>query len=154
MRTYTLVLLIAAAVTFMTTPMARHLEALLRAQPNLDVLVHGVDTAGEPTYRLDPDGRVHSTAVLYTGPGWVSDRDVALDDHRRLTVATWQVTCVGGDRRRALLAATKTRAAITNARIPGGTRAREALDSLTVLEDTAATPARWYVPIRYTADIA
>lgn len=141
-------------MSFDPAALTDHLAALLRQQRNLDVLVHGVDTAGEPTYRLDPDKRVHATAVLYTGPGWVSDRDVALDDHRRLTVATWQITCVGGDRRRALLAATKTRAAITNTRIPGGTRARETLDSLTVLEDTSATPSRWYVPIRYTADIA
>ena len=141
-------------MSFDPAALTDHLAALLRAQPNLDILVHGVDTAGEPTYRLDPDGRVHSTAVLYTGPGWVSDRDVALDDVRRLTVATWQITCVGGDRKRALIAATKTRAAITNTRIPGGTRARENLDALTVLEDTAATPTRWYVPIRYTADIA
>src|SRR5665647_3278517 len=52
--------------------------ALLRTCVNLDIMDGSVDDAGQPGVRLDPDGRAHMYAVLYTSPGWLtSDRAVA-----------------------------------------------------------------------------
>lgn len=127
----------------------------LRTQPNLDVLVDGVDVVGEPTYRLDPDGRVHMTAVLWMSIGVPVEGDDTLCGDRDLGSLSWQVTCVGGDANRAARAALKTRAALTGQYLTGTDgRALEQFDQLAISEDTAASPSRFYVPIAYTAQLA
>lgn len=131
------------------------IAAALRAQPNLDVLVDGIDINGEPTYRLDPDKRVHMTAVLWMGVGVPTEGDDALCGGRELGSLSWQVTCVGGDTNRAARAALKTRAALTGEYLTGvDGRALEQFDQLTISEDKSASPSRFYVPIAYTAQLA
>src|SRR5665647_1579661 len=92
--------------------------ALLRTCVNLDIMDGSVDDAGQPGVRLDPDGRAHMYAVLYTSPGWLtSDRAVAAPS----TLGwSFQVTCAGGDVHRCLTAAAKTRAALTGTRLTTG----------------------------------
>lgn len=127
----------------------------LRAQPNLDVLDGAVDDAGEPTYRLDPDGRVHMTAVLWMGVGsrYDTGQDSLCGD-RDLTPLTFQVTCVGGDANRSRRAALKVRAALTGrVLLPGSGRCTEQLDPVNPRPDTTAKPARYVIPVLYQLDL-
>lgn len=127
----------------------------LRAQPNLDVLDGAIDDAGEPTYRLDPDGRVHMTAVLWFGAGSRYDTGQdALCGDRDLTRVSFQVTCVGGDANRSRRAALKVRAALTGRYLAPGTSAcLEQLDPVNPRPDTTASPARYVIPVLYQLDL-
>lgn len=126
----------------------------LRAQANLDVLVDGVDVTGEPSYRLDGDGRVHMSVVLWMGVGVPSETDESVDGARDLGSLTWQVTAVGGDADRAARAAFKTRAALTGKHlVAGGGRALEQFDTANIRQDTAASPSRFFVPMPYAAEL-
>lgn len=131
------------------------IAAALRAQPNLDVLVDGIDIAGEPTYRLDPDRRVHMTAVLWMGVAVPVEGDDTVCGDRDLGSLSWQVTAVGGDTDRAARAAFKTRAALTGKHLvePHG-RALEQFNQVSVIEDKSASPSRFYYPLLYSAQIA
>jgi len=127
----------------------------LRAQPNLDVLVDGVDVAGEPTYRLDPDGRAHISAVLWMGVGVPVAGDDAMCGTRDLGSLSWQVTAVGGDADRAARAALKVRAAITGKHlVDGAGPALEQFDQATVREDKTAKPSRFVFAMAYAAELA
>lgn len=129
--------------------------AALQAQPNLDVLDGAVDDAGQPTYRLDGDGRVHMTAVLWMGAGSRYDTGQdALCGDRDLTPVTFQVSCVGGDANRSRRAALKVRAALTGKYlIPGSSRCTEQLDPVNPRPDATASPARYVTPMLYQLDL-
>ena len=129
--------------------------AALQAQPNLDVLDGAIDDAGEPTYRLDPDGRVHMTAVLWFGAGSRYDTGQdALCGDRDLTPVSFQVTCVGGDANRARRAALKVRAALTGRYLmTGSSRCTEQLDPVNPRPDNTASPARYVIPVLYGLDL-
>lgn len=131
------------------------IAAALRAQPNLDVLVDGIDINGEPSYRNDPDGRAHMTAVLWMGVGVPVAGDDTLCGDRDLGSLSWQVTAVGGDADRAAHAALKVRAALTGKHLvePDG-RALEQFDQVSISEDKSASPSRFFVPIAYSAQLA
>lgn len=124
----------------------------LRAQPHLDVFDGAVNDAGEPPFGTDPDGRTHMGAVLWMGIGSPDDLEQTMCGDRPLLSYGWQVTCVGGDSDRALRAALKVRAALTGQHLaPDLGACRELLDRPTVRQDPAAKPARWFLPIVYTA---
>lgn len=126
----------------------------LRAPSNLDVLVDGVDITGEPAYRLDGDGRVHMSAVLWMGVGVPVETDDSVDGARDLGSLAWQVTAVGGDADRAARAALKVRVALTGKRlVPGAGQAFEQFDTAIIREDREASPSRFYVPLPYAADL-
>jgi len=137
--------------------LALHAAALaaLQTQPALDVLDGAIDDAGEPTYRLDPDKRVHITAVLWFGIG--SRYDTGQDSlcgGRDLTPVTFQVTAVGGDADRARRAALLVRAALTGKHlIPAAGACLEQLDATNPRPDTSATPARYIIPVLYRVDL-
>lgn len=134
------------------------IAAALRAtSPNLDVLVDGIDIVGQPSYRLDSDGRAHMTAVLWMGVGTVTESgdETALDGDQQLGTASWQITAVGGDTDRAVRAAMYTRQAVTGRIfIPRTGRARETFDRVVIAEDTAAAPSRFFTALTYTAETA
>lgn len=122
--------------------------ALLVAQANLDVFDGSVDDAGQPSVRLDADGRAHMYAVLYTSPGrLVAGNLTGTPGH---LAWSFQVTAAGGDTHRALVAATKVRAALTGARLSTtGGLVNESTDPGAIREDPGVTPSRWYVPILF-----
>jgi hypothetical protein len=122
--------------------------AALKTTTNLTVLDGSVDDAGQPGVVMDPDGRAHMYAVLYFSPGWLtSDRAVGAPS---TLAGSFQVTCAGGDVRRALTAATKVRAVLTGARLtPTSGLTSEATDPGSVREDPTVTPSRWFVPVLF-----
>ena len=125
--------------------------ARLRAQPNLDVIDAAADQGTEPTYRLDPDGRVHMTAVLHIGAGVPDPTGETVDDRPTHHTITWQVTCVGGDSNRCLRAAGKVRDALTGQRLAPTTGiTRELLEGpYTPAQETGPSPSRWVLPVLY-----
>lgn len=100
-----------------------------------------------PPY-VDPDGRVHAYAVYYPGPGWA---------HALLSCGgtdsldwTFQVTCAGGDRTRALWCVTQVRNALTGHTVDVGGQAlgiREVGNPGPVRRDDGVSPARFYTPL-------
>lgn len=129
--------------------------AALRAQPNLDVLDGAVDDADQPGYRLDPDGRVHITAVLWMSIGARYDTgNDSLCGDRDLTPLTFQVSAVGGDANRSRRAALKIRAALTGrVLLHGSGRCLEQLDQVNPRPDATASPARYVTPMLYRLDL-
>lgn len=128
--------------------------AALQAQDNLDVLDGAIDDTGEPTYRNDPDGRAHMTAVLWWSTEYRQIEDETVCGARPLTALPFQVTCVGGDQNRAIRAAAKTAAALSDVCLTAWSGPiREDTERSTVQRDPSATPARWYLPIHYTVQM-
>lgn len=129
---------------------ALHDAALARlvAQAHLDVFDGSVDDAGQPSVRLDTDGRAHMYAVLYASPG---RSDTARLSGIRDTLSwSFQVTAAGGDPNRALTAAVKVRAALTGTRLTTTSGlVNETTDPGPVRQDTSVTPSRWFVPILF-----
>lgn len=101
----------------------------------------------------DPDGRVHAYAVYYPSAGWA---------HALLACGgtdsldwTFQVTCVGGDRTRALWCVERVRGALS------GTAIDVAGQQLVIREETNAgelrrddkfTPTRLYAPLIFAVN--
>lgn len=115
--------------------------------------LNGIDTydgevpADPPT---DPDGRVRKYAVLFaTGAVLSASR---FDGEQECLLANYQVTCVGGDQRRALLCVDVVRAGLSGAVTVDGVRrvirVREE-DPGPVRSDAAAWPPRHYVPLEF-----
>lgn len=127
---------------------------LLREQRNLDVFDGSPDDTGQPSVRLDPDGRAHMYAAVYFGVGAAQAASESLCGARDLDTLTFQVTAAGGDQDRALRAAQKVRNALTNTYLtPTSGRCREQLDFVVAQRDNSASPARWFVPMPYSVDI-
>lgn len=113
------------------------------------------DEATHPFWDLDDAGRpvdVHAYAVFYPSPGRRDRRTVAPGS----TNVAWsfQVTCVGGDRTRALWCVDKVTTALTGHRLQlpgrrGGGLISELADPGPIRIDRDVTPYRHYVPIDF-----
>lgn len=129
----------------------------LAAQPNLQVFDGEPDSgipsrgfgAPKTSVAMDADGRAHVHAAAYFGVG-------RPDDQRPCggfggTDDTFQVTCVGGDRKRALLAASKVKAALHGLQVDDG-KSRILLDDFDpgpVRVDRDPSPSRSYLPLTF-----
>lgn len=116
-----------------------------------DAEIINADGSTEPP--KDADGRVHAYAVYYPGPGWAH----ALLGCGGTDSLDWsfQVTCVGGDRTRALWCVGKIRAALAGKTITvGGQKLtiREVGDPGPVRRDDDVTPPRHHVPILFAVN--
>jgi hypothetical protein len=106
--------------------------------------------AEDPAPTFDGDGRVHAYAVYYPSPGWA---------HALLGCGgtdsldwTFQVTCVGGDRTRALWCVSKIRAALTGQRVSIGGQLltiQEIGNPGPIRRDDNETPPRFYAPLTF-----
>lgn len=102
---------------------------------------------------VDNDGRVHAYAVYYPSPGWA---------HALLACGgvdsldwTFQVTCVGGDRVRALWCIGKIRAALSGKTVPiGGQQLliHETGNPGSIRRDDDVSPSRFYAPLQFAVN--
>lgn len=108
-----------------------------------------VDADGKPVNPpADGDGRVHAYAVYYPGPGWA---------HALLGCGgtdsldfTFQVTCAGGDRTRALWCIQQVRDALSGKNITIGGQditIRELSGPDRITRDDDISPSRFYAPL-------
>lgn len=108
-----------------------------------------VDADGKPVSPpLDDDKRVHAYAVYYPSPGWA---------HALLACGgtdsldwSFQVTCAGGDRTRALWCIEQIRNALTGhtVTIDGQKlQIREVGNSGSIRRDDGVSPSRCYAPL-------
>lgn len=110
---------------------------------------------GEPSPRMDSDGRAHPYAALYPSPGW--QHGVSLGQGIDQAALTFQVTAAGGDVTRCLRAVDRVRDALTDFEpaIAGACCGRltepTAYDPGPVRIDTDAQPSRAWVPLLFTA---
>lgn len=104
---------------------------------------------------LDADGRVHAYAVYYPAAG----RGYSNRAGATLQGLNWgcQITCVGGDRTRALWCVDQVRSVLDGVRVTsGGRRAR--LNEVTpeetpVRRDEGVSPVRFYLPLLYSTSL-
>jgi len=96
---------------------------------------------------LDPDGAVHVYAVFYPHPGNAYSR--LLDTGPESFGWGFQVTCVGGDRVRALWCVGKVRTALTGVRV-GGVVVREVGDPGPLRRDDKVSPVRFFCLLDFT----
>lgn len=99
---------------------------------------------------LDPDGRVHAYAVYYPSPGLA--RAVTLDADPDVLDFPFQVTCVGGDRGRALWCINQVRQALTGKWVTVAgqeLQIREDLNPGPVRRDDNVSPPRHYFPLQF-----
>ena len=134
----------------MTTPEA--LLTLVRnrldAHPHVDVFV------GEPTARMDSDGRAHPYVAIWPSPGRTDTAQEALCGLPGPRDWTCQVTAAGGDLPRAMRAAAAVHAQLTGWQPATDTGLmRETVDPGPYLHDTSVTPARWFTPLQYATEI-
>lgn len=125
--------------------------ALLKTLTNVNV--YDGEVADDEGNRVAPpsdlDGRVHAYAVLYASPG----RELALilDGTGDTLDATFQVTCVGGDRTRALGCVEAVRSVLTGAWILDGTAMlTEVVDPGALRRDDDVSPPRFWAPLLFT----
>lgn len=100
---------------------------------------------------LDADGRVHAYAVYYPGPG----RDHALLNDAAGDSLDWgfQVTCVGGDRTRALWCVERVRSVLTGARLSVAGQQlviHEESSTAPLRRDEQVQPPRLWMPLLFT----
>jgi hypothetical protein len=103
---------------------------------------------------LDTDGRVHAYAVYYPDPAHARSNRAGGTPN----TLDWgcQVTCVGGDRTRALWCVDKVRAALTGRRVTiDGRRGvlAEVGNPGPIRRDTDVSPVRFYVPLEFHTSI-
>ena len=95
---------------------------------------------------IDPDGRAHMYACLYTGAAMPGE-DERLTGTGGTLGATFQVTAAGGDQNRCELAVAKVLAALHGQRLPGGGICRvDPFDPIPRTDD-APSPSRTYLPL-------
>ena len=119
--------------------------------------VTGLDVFdGEPTARMDSDGRAHPYAAVYPSGG----RVVALALCGQHVDGAWsaQVTCAGGDRARCMRAVARVRSALTDwaPTVTGLSVAPLAeLDDYSPESrvDRDVSPSRTWVALQFTADV-
>lgn len=119
----------------------------------LDAIANLTTYDGEvpATPPLDPDGRVHPYAVLYSGPG--SNVRNTLDATSTLKPWGFQVTCVGGDPQRTLWAVAAVTGALVDARltVAGWTSSPiEHIPGPDLARDDVPIPPRHYVPLLFS----
>ena len=93
---------------------------------------------------------VHAYCVFYPGAGLA--HGITLDQAPDLLDWTFQVTCVGGDRVRALWCIGKVRAALTGTWLSVAGRQleiREVADTGSLKRDDDETPPRFWLPLMY-----
>lgn len=117
-----------------------------------------VDAEGNPSAPpVDEDGRAAAHAVFYPGPGHAES--LMLDETPDTLTWTGQVTCVGGDRTRALWCADQVRGVLTGWRVTahGGQLVPlmepDGADPGVVRRDDTVQPSRFYVPLLFTTTI-
>ncbi|WP_163540835.1 hypothetical protein [Occultella kanbiaonis] len=103
---------------------------------------------------LDPDGKAHQYAVLYPGGGYNPLAGEAVCGAPGEFVWRFQVTCAGGDIDRAEWALTRVRAAILGTQLTAVSGLiREDFTPEFAIQDTTATPLRWYYPAIFTVTL-
>lgn len=113
-----------------------------------------VDAAGKPVeVPLDADKRVHAYAVYYPSVGWAH----ALLNGGETDSLDWsfQVTCAGGDRTRALWAADQVRTALSGQRVTVGGQGLlivETGDPGPLRRDDKVSPVRFYTPLQFAVN--
>lgn len=113
-----------------------------------------VDANGQPVDPpKDDDGRVHAYAVFYPSPGWAHSILLCAD----LDSLDWsfQVTCTGGDRARALRCIQRVRDALSDTWITDPDSGQElqineAGNPGSLRRDDNVSPARFYLPLQFT----
>lgn len=111
-----------------------------------------VDDNGHPIEpNADKDGRVLGYAVYYPSPGLV--RSLTLDQIPDLIDLPFQVTCAGGDRRRAIWAVDKVRGRLSGAWLTIGgqqVQIREVANSGPVQRDDDPKPPRFHTALIFS----
>lgn len=117
-----------------------------------------VDATGQPvdmsmTPYADDDGRVHAYAVYFPSSGWA---------HALLACGgtdsldwSFQITCAGGDRTRALWCVSKVRGVLSGARVTVGGQGlliREIGDPGPIRRDDKVSPTRFYLPLLFAVN--
>lgn len=101
------------------------------------------DTAGNPV-------SVHAYAVYYPGPGW--DHALLADGAGDSLDWTFQISCVGGDRTKALWCVERVRSVLTGVRLTVADQQlmlHEVTDPGGVRRDDDETPSRFWLPLQY-----
>lgn len=95
---------------------------------------------------IDADKRAHMHAALYLGIGRPDDERA--NGGHGATNDTFQVTCVGGDSYRCLLAIAKVQTALEGLRVPGAGRiSQDDVDLGPLRVDPDPSPSRTYLPL-------
>lgn len=113
-----------------------------------------VDANGTPVPPPhDSDGRVHAYAIYYPGAGLAYSR--TLDAAPDCLDWTFQVTCVAGDRVRALWCIDKIRTALAGKWVTVNgqqLQIRQDGDSGSIRRDDNVSPSRFYLPVLFALD--
>ena len=138
-------------------PLAGYFEAVV-AQVGQPTPVGTVDAfLGEPTVRLDKDGRARPYAAVYPGPGWLHGASLNRDSDT--VTVTFQVTAAGGDIARYGRAVDRVRAALTGwaPTVPGlacgPLTEPESYDPGPARIDKDVMPSRTWAPLLFTGQI-
>lgn len=133
----------------------------LAAQPNLQVFDGEPDSglkclgymAGKTSVAMDGDGRAHIHAALYMGPGKPDDERAATAFAS--TNVTFQVTAVGGDQSRCLLAIEKVKAALHGLRVGDDSSLLicDPFDPGAIRVDRDPSPSRSYLPLIFRVSL-
>jgi hypothetical protein len=130
-----------------TWPIQAALLALLEGISEIDAYEGGVP--GQIQY--DSDGKAHGYAVLHAGPGTeLYQRMVPLADAKNFT---FQITCVGGDDRRAIWVCDLVIPAIAGKKLTGTTTIKQEQSTDRVQIDRAVNPPRFWVPLLFSCRI-
>lgn len=133
------------------TPAGALADAVWQAIQTVPAVNH-YDGEVPGTPPTDPDGRVHAYAVFYPAPG--NPRARRMDRIPDTLDWTFQVTCVGGDRTRAMWCVDRIRGRLTGARvtIPAGPTVilDEVGDPGPLRRDETVNPVRLYLPLLYS----
>lgn len=130
---------------------ANPIWALIDAVPNVNTYDGEIVNARrEPiTPPLDDDGRVHAYAVFYASSGLA--RAITLDADPDVLDFSFQVTCVGGDRERALWCVTQIRKALTGVWVTVAGQQLQIREDVSgaVRPDNNTTPPRHFAPLQF-----
>lgn len=116
---------------------------------NLKVYDGDIPADDPPPTWSATDKRVKGYAVLYGGAGRLYP--TRLCDTPADTTITFQVTCVGGDRRQTLWVVKQVRTKLTGVEMAGGV-ITEPFDPGPVRRDDDVTPVRLFVPLLFRID--
>jgi hypothetical protein len=130
-----------------TWPIQEEIMTLLQGIIGIDAYDGGVPD----DVNHDSDGKVHGYAVLYAGPGnELYQRMVPLADAKAFP---FQITCVGGDSRRAIWVCDKVMPVITGTKLTGTTTIKQEIATNIVQIDRMVNPPRFWVPLLFSCRI-
>lgn len=119
----------------------------------LDTLaeVNVFDGEVAPDPPADDDGRVHAYAVFYPSPGW--SRALLADANPDTLDWSFQVTCAGGDRTRALWCIDQVRGVLHGFHVTNAAGqllvVSEVGDPGPIQRDKDVRPPRFFAPLRF-----